>query len=95
MSRLVMTNNASDSFFSRISALFNDLCIAHWRKAYNLAAPPDELEAYSQFLFSGYLGVIKQWVMINDFSRTKDELVAVITDIDKNFEQVVRSKFVK
>ena len=93
MSRLVLGNNASDSFFNRISALFNDSCITYWRKAYSLAALSDELEIYSQFLFSGYLGVIRQWV-INDFSRTKDELVAVIADIDRNFEQVVRSKFV-
>jgi len=92
MSRLVLRSNASDLFFNKISALFNDSCIAYWQKKYGLVAPSDALEVYSQFLFSGYLGVIRQWV-INDFSRTKDDLVAIISDVDKNFEQFVRSKF--
>ena len=92
MSRLVLGNKASDLFSNKISALFNDSCIAYWQKAYGLVAPSDALEVYSQFLFSGYLGVIRQWV-INDFSRTKDDLVGIISDVDKNFEQFVRSKF--
>ena len=94
MSHLVFGNNASDSFSNKISALFSDSCIAYWRKAHNVSVPPDALEVYSQFLFSGYLGVIRQWVL-SDFSREKEELVAIITDIDRSFEQFVGSKFAK
>jgi AcrR family transcriptional regulator len=93
ISRLVLGNNASDSFFNKIFALFNDACISYRQKAYGTVAPSDALEVYTQFLFYGYLGVIKQWV-ISDFARTKDELVAIISDVDKNFERFVRSKFI-
>ena len=93
MSRLVLGSNASDSFFNKISALFNDSCISYWQKAYGLVSPSDVLEVYAHFLFSGYLGVIRQWV-ISDFARTKDELVAIISDVDKNFEQFVKSKLI-
>ena len=93
MSRLVLGSSASDSFFNKISTLFNDSCVSYWQKAYGLVAPSDALEAYSQFLFSGYLGVIRQWV-ISGFARPKGELVTIISDIDKNFEQFVRCKLV-
>jgi len=92
MSRLVLGSNASDSFFNKISTLFSDSCMAYWQKTYDLAAPSDALKVYAQFLFSGYLGVIRQWV-ISDFAQTKDELVAIISDVDKGFEQVVRNAF--
>jgi len=91
-SRLVLGSNVSTSFLHRVSALFKDLCIAHWRTTYSLNGENDKLGIYAHFLFSGYLGVIRDWV-VSDFSQSEAELMSIISEIDRNIEQLIEQKF--
>jgi len=91
-SRLVLGSNIGNSFIHRVSALFKDLWVDHWRTVYNLNVPSDKLETYTHFLFSGYLGVIREWV-INNFEPSEEELLEIISDIDKNIEMLIKQKF--
>ena len=91
-SRLVLGSNAGTSFMHRVSVLFKDIYVSHWRTIYSLNVPPDKLEAYAHFLFSGYLGVIREWVL-NDFEPSQNELLEIISDIDKNIEMLIKQKF--
>ena len=92
ISRLVLGSNLGTSFIHRVSALFKDIYVAHWRTTYNLNVSSDKLEAYAHFLFSGYLGVIREWV-VNDFEPSENELLEIISDIDKNIEMLIQQKF--
>ena len=92
LSRLVLGNNVSGSFFNSIAALFGDSCIAYWQKEHGLNVLSENMEVYAQFLFSGYLGVIRQW-MTSDYALPENDLVALLSDIDKNFEQFIEEKF--
>jgi len=85
ISRLVLGNNVSNSFFSGISDMFSDSCIAYWREVYP-NVPTEKLKLYSRFLFAGYLGVIRDWVT-SGCELPENDLISLITDIDKNFEQ--------
>jgi len=91
-SRLVLGNYVSTSFLHRVSALFKDLCVAHWRTTYPLNGENDKLEIYAHFLFSGYLGVIRDWV-VSDFSQSESELMSIISEIDRNIEHLIEQKF--
>jgi AcrR family transcriptional regulator len=49
ISRLVLGNNVSNSFFIGISDMFSDSCIAYWREVYP-NVPTEKLKLYSRFL---------------------------------------------
>ena len=91
ISRLVMGSNAGTSFVHRVSALFKNIYVAHWMITYNIELPSYKLEAYAHFLFSGYFGVIGEWVA-NDFEPSQDELLEIISDIDKTIEMLIDKK---
>jgi len=91
VSRLVLGNNASSAFLHRISALFKGLCNTHWQQIHNLSIPTHKLGVYTHFLYSGYLGVISEWVA-SDFALPENELVELLSDIDINFEEFIESK---
>ena len=88
ISRLVLGDNVNSWFSGRIADMFSSACIAYWQKAHSLNLPHEKLEVYAGFLFSGYLGVIRQWAA-SDFARPESELVAIIADLDKHFERFV------
>jgi len=92
ISRLVLGSNVGTSFVHRVSALFKDIYIAYWCTTFNIHAPSDKLELYAHFLFSGYLGVIREWV-VNDFKPSQDELMEIISAIDLNTEILITRKF--
>lgn len=91
-SRLILGNNVSTTFLHRVSALFKDLCIAHWCATYSLNVSNDKLNVYAHFLFSGYLGVIGEWIL-SDFTSSEDELMDIISEIDRNIEQLIKKRF--
>ena len=92
ISRLVLGSNVGTSFIHRVSAVFKDIYINYWRTTININIPSYKLEIYALFLFSGYLGVIREWA-VNDFKTSQDELLEIISDIDINTEMLIRRKF--
>ena len=90
--RLILGEGASGTFFNRISNLFKDLCVACWRREYNLTNVAGEMEPYAQFFLSGSLGVVGEWVA-SDFEQPTEELMAMLVDLDHHFRQFIKDKF--
>jgi len=92
ISRLFFGENASGNFFNQISSLFVDSCMDCWRKEFNLKVLPSELRIYAQFILSGSLGVVREWVE-GGFEMPMEALMVIFIDIDKGFRQRLKSKF--
>jgi len=92
VSRLFFAGNTSTAFVKRLTDLFKDMCIDHWRKEHNITGVSEELEYYSQFGFSGALGVIGLWVT-GGFKYPAAQLVMMLTDIDYNLGKFFEIKF--
>jgi len=89
---LVLRENATSTFFNRISILFKDSCVDCWRQEYNLTDTPEDLEYYAQFFLSGSLGVIGEWIASN-FEHSMEEVMILLADIDYSFGALIKSKF--
>ncbi|MCL2662557.1 MAG: TetR family transcriptional regulator C-terminal domain-containing protein [Oscillospiraceae bacterium] len=92
ISCLVLGSHVGTSFIHSISTVFKDIYIDYWRTTININLPSDKLEIYALFLFSGHLGVIREWA-VNDFNTSQDELLEIISAIDINTEMLIRRKF--
>jgi len=90
--RLISMGNINSTLVNRISALFKELCVEHWKKKYNLAYSVRDLDYCAQYLFSGSFGVISEWIISNSEYST-DEAMLLLTDIDNNFSQFIKNKF--
>ena len=89
--QLILAGNVNSTFTKRISALFKFSCIEHWKNEYDLTYTEKELEYYAQFLFSGNLAVIGEWVA-HEHKQPTEEVMTILTDIDYNFENFIKSK---
>jgi len=90
--RLILTGNINGIFLSRISVLLKDLCVECWKRERKLTCTEKELDYYSQFFFSGSMGVIGEWVT-SDFEYSKEEVMLLLADIDYGFGKFIESKF--
>jgi len=90
--RLILGEHASGTFYNRISDLLKDSCIACWRGEFSLTAGAEELEPYAQFLLSGSLSMVGEWVG-SDFARPAEELMRILAEIDYSFRLFIKSKF--
>jgi len=90
--RLILGEHASSTFFNRISGLFKDSCVDCWRREFRLTGEPEEMEPYAQFMLSGSLHMVGEWVA-SDFARPIEELMTMLGEIDACFGQFIKSKF--
>ena len=90
--RLVLSQNANNSFFKRILNLLKTSCMNCWRNEFNLTVSDELLEPYAHFILAGSLGLIGEWAA-NDFDRPEAELMLMLADIDDNFRSFIKNKF--
>ena len=90
--RLILAQNANNSFFSRILGLLKTSCMNCWRKEFNLTVSDELLEPYAHFFLSGSLGLIGEWV-VGGCERPEAELMLMLSDIDDNFREFIKGKF--
>lgn len=89
--RMLFSNNQNNQFFVYLTSLFKKTSLDIWLKAYNVPKSNEALEFYAQYHLMGCLSIISRWVQTN-FEYSRDKLVAIISDIDTNFESFLKSK---
>jgi len=91
--RMFFGRNVSPTFFSRLTALFKEACLVCWSDTYGMTATSEELEYYAHFYLSGCLAVVDKWAE-DDFQYSVEQLVMVLADMEVNFGNFIKSKFV-
>jgi len=92
ISHLFFSGKANKTFTNRIAESFLVAYCDCLRQEKNAEITDERLKYYALFCFSGMLAVIEKWV-IGAFKCSREELVDMLSGIDKNFEEFVARQF--
>jgi AcrR family transcriptional regulator len=89
--RMIFSNNAKNAFLDRLNATLKKMNLEDMLKRNGLPKADEKIEFYVQYNHMGCLSIISRWVE-TDFRCPKDELVELLTEIDKDFDEFMKSK---
>jgi len=90
--RMLLGKNVSQTFFSRLTALFKEACLSCWQENYGIIGTSEELEYYAHFYLSGGLAVVGKWAD-GDFEFSAEQLVKMFADMEVSFGNFIKNKF--
>lgn len=91
---MLFGKNRESSFMTRLNILFEERCIETWCKNWKYTEISEDLRYKVRYHVQGCLGIISRWVESN-FTKSMDELIKIISDIDRNMESYVMKKLKK
>jgi len=90
---MFLGKNVSSTFHNRLTDLFKEAYLACWRSENGFIGSTEEFEYYAHFYLSGSLAVVGKWAD-GDFQYPVEQLIKMLADIDDNFTDLIRSKFI-
>ena len=90
--RMFFGRNVSPTFFSRLTALLKEACLACWQDKYGIAGTTEALEYYAHFYLSGGLALVDKWVD-SDFEYSAQQLGEIFANMEVTFGNFIRDKF--
>ena len=91
--RMFLGKNVSPTFYSRLTDLFKEAYLVCCQNEYGFTGTAAELEYYAHFYLSGSLAVVGKWAD-EGFEYSAEQLTMMFADVNDNFGELIRSKFV-
>lgn len=90
--RMFLGKNVSSTFYSRLTDLLKEACLACWRDEYGFTGIAVELDYYAHFYLSGSLAVVGKWAEGNS-EYPAEQIMMMFAEINNSLGCLIESKF--